>query len=803
MAEEKNKQLDFKTYEKKWEDKWEEEKIYSTPKEVNKENKFYVLPQLPYPSGAGLHVGHAEVYTACDIYSRFKRMKGKKVLQVIGWDSFGLPAENYAIKSNIHPKITTNKAIENFKYQIKRMGVSLDWEGSVGSHEPSYYKWTQWFFLLMLERGLAYKKKQRVNWCDSCKTVLANEQVVNGICERCHTEVIQKEMDQWFLKITDYADRLIDDLEKVDWPEESVQRQRDWIGRSQGAMMEFEVEGSKKKLKVFTTRPDTVYGATFMVIAPEHELIKEIKDKIGNYDEVAKYVKQASFKTELERQQQEKDKTGIELQGIKATNPVSGEKMPIFVADYVLASYGTGSIMAVPAHDERDFEFAKKHKLEIKQVIEAKKKKNEEVYEGEGKLINSELFKGLSYPQDKEKIIKILEDKGVAEGKVIYKLRDWSISRQRFWGAPIPIVYDPEGKPHPAKMEDLPIKLPNDVDFHPTGRPPIADSKEFQKGVEEKYGKGWKRETDTLDTFMCSSWYYYRYLDPKNDKAFASKKALETWMPIDFYLGGPEHVTGHMLYSRFFTKVLHDAGYIKFDEPFMVHRHQGLILGGDNKKMSKRWNNIVNPTEVMDRHGGDTLRLYEMFMGPLEQAKAWNTNDEKGIFRFINRIWKLFEKVDDSYQSEEQEKWINKTIKKVEKDIEELGFNTAIAFLMELVNFFKKEEKISKQVWEKFLLILAPFAPFMTEEMWNKMGNKFSIHQQEWPKIEEKYLKEDTINLPIQVNGKTRSMLEVKPDIKEEEVIKLSQADQRAGKYLKDGHKKVIYIPNKIINFVI
>lgn len=803
MAEEKNKQLDFKTYEKKWEDKWEEEKIYSTPKEVNKENKFYVLPQLPYPSGAGLHVGHAEVYTACDIYSRFKRMKGKKVLQVIGWDSFGLPAENYAIKSNIHPKITTNKAIENFKYQIKRMGVSLDWEGSVGSHEPSYYKWTQWFFLLMLERGLAYKKKQRVNWCDSCKTVLANEQVTNGICERCHTEVIQKEMDQWFLKITDYADRLIDDLDKVDWPEESVQRQRDWIGRSQGAMMEFEVEGSKKKLKVFTTRPDTIYGATFMVIAPEHELIKEIKDRIGNYDEVAKYVKQASFKTELERQQQEKDKTGIELKGIKATNPVSGKKMPIFVADYVLASYGTGSIMAVPAHDERDFEFAKKHKLEIKQVIEAKKKNNKEVYEGEGKLINSELFDGLSYPQDKEKIIKILEDKGVAEGKVIYKLRDWSISRQRFWGAPIPIIYDPEGKPHPAKMEDLPIKLPDDVDFHPTGRPPIADSKEFQKGVEEKYGKGWKRETDTLDTFMCSSWYYYRYLDPKNDKAFASKEALETWMPIDFYLGGPEHVTGHMLYSRFFTKVLHDAGYIKFDEPFMVHRHQGLILGEDNKKMSKRWNNIVNPTEVMDRHGGDTLRLYEMFMGPLEQAKAWSTNDEKGIFRFINRIWKLFEKVDDSYQSEEQEKWINKTIKKVEKDIEELGFNTAIAFLMELINFFKKEEKISKQVWEKFLLILAPFAPFMTEEMWEKMGNKFSIHQQEWPKTEEKYLKEDTINLVIQVNGKTRGLLEVKPDIKEEEAIKLSQADQRAGKYLKDGHKKVIYIPNKIINFVV
>lgn len=801
MIEEKDKKLDFKTYEKKWEEKWEKEGVYTTPKNVDKNNKFYTLPQLPYPSGAGLHVGHAEVYTACDIYSRFKRMKEKKVLQVIGWDAFGLPAENYAIKTNVHPKITINKAIDNFRYQIKRMGVSVDWDRSVGSHEPSYYKWTQWFFLLMLERGLAYKKKQRVNWCDSCKTVLANEQVVDGLCERCDTAVKQKKMDQWFLKITDYADRLIDDLDKVDWPEESIKRQREWIGRSQGAMMDFEVGGSKKKLRVFTTRPDTIYGATFMVIAPEHELIEEMKDKMENYDEVAEYVKQASFKTELERQQQEKDKTGVELKGVKVINPVNGEEMPIFTADYVLASYGTGSIMAVPAHDERDFEFAKKHNLEVKQVIESKEKDG--VYDGEGKLINSKLFKGLSYPQDKEKIIKILEDKGAAKGETVYKLRDWSISRQRFWGAPIPIVYDPEGKPHPAKMEDLPIKLPDDVGFLPTGRSPIADSEEFQEGVEEKYGKGWRRETDTLDTFMCSSWYYYRYLDPKNDKAFASKESLETWMPIDFYLGGPEHVTGHMLYSRFFTKVLYDAGYIKFDEPFMVYRQQGLILGEDNKKMSKRWNNIVNPTEVMDRHGGDTLRLYEMFMGPLEQTKAWSTNDEKGIFRFVNRIWKLFEKVDDNYQSEEQEKWINKTIKKVEKDVEELGFNTAIAFLMELTNFFKKEEKISRQVWEKFLLILSPFAPFMTEEMWNKMGNDFSIHQKEWPKTEEKYLKEETVNLVIQVNGKTRGMLEVKPDLKEEEVIKLSQTDQRAGKYLKDGHKKVIYIPNKIINFVV
>ena len=803
MTEKNKKKLDFKEYEKKWEDRWEKEGIYATPKEVSKENKLYILPQLPYPSGSGLHVGHAEVYTACDIYARFKRMKGKKVLQVIGWDAFGLPAENYAIKTNVHPKITTNKAIKNFKYQIGRMGVSVDWEKSVGSHEPSYYKWTQWFFLLMLERGLAYKKKQRVNWCDSCKTVLANEQVNNGICERCGTEVIQKEMSQWFLRITDYADRLIDDLDKVDWPEESVKRQREWIGRSEGAMMEFEVKGREKKLKVFTTRPDTVYGATFMVIAPEHELVEEMKEKIENYDEVAKYVEAASFKTELERQQQEKDKTGIELKGVKVINPVNDKEIPVFVADYVLASYGTGSIMAVPAHDERDFEFAKKHNLEVIQVIEAEKKNDEEVYAGEGKLINSELFQGLNYPEDKGKIIKILKDKGVAEGKTIYKLRDWSISRQRFWGAPVPVVYDPEGEPHPAKMDDLPIRLPDDVDFHPTGRPPIADSEKFQEGVEEKYGKGWKRETNTLDTFMCSSWYYYRYLDPKNDKAFADKKILAEWMPVDFYLGGPEHVTGHLLYSRFFTKVLNDAGYINFDEPFMVHRHQGLILGEDNKKMSKRWGNVVNPTEVMDRHGGDTLRLYEMFMGPLEQSKAWNTNDEKGIFRFVNRIWSLQEKVDIDYQSEDQEKWINKTIKKVEKDISELGFNTAIAFLMELTNFLKKEEKISKQVWEKFLLILAPFAPFMAEEMWEKIGNKFSIHQQPWPKTEEKYLKEEVVNLVIQINGKTRGLLQVEPNIKEEEAVKLSLVDKKAGKYLSEGYKKVIYIPNKIINFVV
>jgi len=795
------KNLDFKNYEKKWEDRWEKEGIYKTPKKVTKKDKYYILPQLPYPSGSGLHVGHAEVYTACDIYARFKRMKGEKVFQAIGWDAFGLPAENYAIKNNIHPRITTDKAIENFKYQIKRMGVSIDWEKTVGSHEPSYYKWTQWFFLLMLERGLAYRKEQRVNWCESCKTVLANEQVIDGKCERCDTVVEQKKMKQWFLKITDYADRLIDDLDKVDWPEESVKRQREWIGRSKGAMLDFEVEGSKKKLKVFTTRPDTIYGATFMVIAPEHELIEEMKEKMGNYDEIAKYVKEASLKTELERQQQEKDKTGVEIKGVKVINPVNGEKIPVFVADYVLITYGTGSIMAVPAHDERDFEFAKKHQLPVKKVIDGKEKDG--VSAGEGKLINSELFAGLSYPKDEEKIIKILEDKGVAEGKVMYKLRDWSVSRQRFWGAPIPVVYDPEGEPHPAKMEDLPIKLPDDVDFHPTGKSPIANSKEFQRGVGEKYGQGWRRETDTLDTFMCSSWYYYRYLDPKNDQAFASKEMLETWMPVDFYLGGPEHVTGHLLYSRFFTKVLHDAGYVSFDEPFLKHRHQGLILGEDQKKMSKRWNNVVNPTEVMDRHGGDTLRLYEMFMGPLEQTKAWNTNDEKGIFRFINRIWKLEEKVTEDCQSEEQEKWINRTIKKVERDIDQLGFNTAIAFLMEMVNFLKKEEKINREVWEKFLLLLAPFAPFMAEEMWEKMGNEFSIHLQPWPEVEEKYLKKEVVNLVIQVNGKTRGMIQVKPGLEEKEAIKLSQEDEKAGKYLKDGHKKIIYIPNKIINFVV
>src|SRR3989339_1678788 len=969
--------------ESKWQKIWEEQKLFKTPEDINSENKFYILPQLPYPSGSGLHVGHAEVYTACDIYARYQRMTGKKVLQVIGWDSFGLPAENYAIKTNVHPAKSTETAVNNFRSQIKSLGISVDWDREVGSHNPDYYKWTQWFFLLFYKRGLAYRKKQSVNWCDSCKTVLANDQVKEGHCERCDTLIIQKEMEQWYIKITDYAERLLNDIDKLDWPEETKKRQKDWIGKSEGAEVDFRLQTSdhnqEKKITVFTTRPDTLFGATYMVLAPEHAVVRSLKSEVQNWDEVEKYIEATSKKTELDRQVQ-KEKTGVELKGIKAINPVKNEEIPIFVADYVLATYGTGAIMAVPAHDERDFEFAKKYNLPIKDVVvqhcggfdksakhrdsaaavvfkddkvlvlfnkkfniyrlpsggmergetvedtvqrelreeagytdyevvddlgmiesnfyavdkniqwnklqrvlklkllsdkktdtafesyedyeanwlapdEAIEKlktyngseeifirraleKTGRLFSGEGTAINSNFLDGLSTQEAKEKMIQWLEEKGIGKRKVQYKLRDWSVSRQRFWGAPIPMLFNEERKnrkynyvfihgylatgnndfrpwlkkeleqlghavfspdlPHndkpnvvewaeyilnnttidentvivahslggpvafrileklknkiaklilvdtvlrpdfpdkkrpdveasdsfefdfekiksssdefvviadcdyktikkehleemqklldarlvkarpndrhfngkiepsvleesivtglkPVSESDLPVLLPDDVDFKPTGQSPLTYSEDFQKGVEKRYGKGWHREPDTLDTFMCSSWYYYRYLDPKNDQQFASPEALKKWMPVDFYLGGPEHVNGHLLYSRFFTKVLYDAGYIDFsaqggsdlvgDEPFKVHRHQGLILGPDNRKMSKRWGNVINPTDVVNEFGADTMRMYEMFMGPLEQDKPWDTNGVRGLRRFLDRVWALQQKI--------------------------------------------------------------------------------------------------------------------------------------------------------------
>ncbi|MBD3311291.1 MAG: leucine--tRNA ligase [Candidatus Magasanikbacteria bacterium] len=935
-----------KEIESKWQKYWEEKKTYKTPENATHDNKMYILPQLPYPSGSGLHVGHAEVYTACDIYARYQRMLGKKVLQVIGWDSFGLPAENYAIKTNIHPQESTEKAIDTFREQIKSLGISVDWEREVGSHNPDYYKWTQWFFLLFYKRGLAYRKKQSVNWCDSCKTVLANEQVEDGKCERCSTVVEQRDMEQWYLKITEYADRLLKDLDKVDWPEETVKRQKDWIGRSEGAMVEFKIQNSKFKISVFTTRPDTLFGATYMVLAPEHELVQDFKNKIENWEEVEEYISQTKLKTDLDRQT-EKEKTGVELKGIKAINPVNNEEIPVWIADYVLSSYGTGAIMAVPAHDERDWEFAKKYGLPIKQVVarqigdrkeegycrpgaygiiqkdnkvfvlfdkehgyyrlpgggfdkedktpeEALKRelaeetgfvnyeigehftkleacsytgdgeayqhrmlhayyvklidetRNKDLLEehkdwdyhwmtydeavdafdsnpqeigeidlialamdkqtpcftGEGVSVNSDFLDELITNDAKEKMIAWLEENKLGERKVQYKLRDWSVSRQRFWGAPIPMLYDEKGELHPVPENDLPVLLPNDVDFKPTGESPLNYSKDFNAGVEEKYGRGWKREPDTLDTFMCSSWYYYRYLDPHNDKEFASPESLKTWMPVDFYLGGPEHVNGHLLYSRFFTKVLFDEGLVGFDEPFLKHRHQGLILGEDNRKMSKRWGNVINPTDIVNEFGADTARMYEMFMGPLEDDKPWDMNGVKGIRRFLEKIWKLQDKVQADAESDS--KLLHKTIKKVTEDIEKMHFNTAISAMMELVNEWQKADKISKEDFAIFVKLLSPFAPHMAEELWSELGSGSTITFETWPEYDESLIQDDMITLVVQINGKVRANLEVSADISESEAKDKALEEDNVKKWLEGKQpKKVIYVKGKLVSIVV
>lgn len=1108
---------DPKQIEQKWQKKWEADGLYKTPDEALKKDKMYILPQLPYPSGSGLHVGHAEVYTACDMYARYQRMTGKKVLQAIGWDSFGLPAENYAIKTNVHPRKSTEDAIQNFRTQIKSLGISVDWDKEVASHDSSYYKWTQWFFLLMYKRGLAYRKKQLVNWCEDCKTVLANEQVVDGKCERSETVVVQKEMEQWYLKITEYADRLLEGLNRIDWPEETKKRQRDWIGRSEGTEIVFAIrhtgsnavdEGHRVDgaLTVFTTRPDTIFGVMYMVISPEHVMMDDMLQSVDNRKEVEKYIKKAAKRTELERQV-DQDKTGVELKGVTAVNPVSGEEIPVWIGDYVLASYGTGAIMAVPAHDERDFAFAKKYKLPVKPVVlsiadasysyvmgvtredvtnlgvdiieetsdgffkicipwerlddyktfirekikpkfwnefstqtgfyfifkhpngqieemELNKSTNdiidryghtfndeavgdvrENVYcwlaendfyskllihTDSGIAINSDFLDGLSTTEAKEKIIEYLEEKRIGKRKTQYKLRDWSVSRQRFWGAPIPMIVSEERKNRkrtfvhvhgfkgsgdsnyfprlrqfleeqghtvyaptlpnsekpildeqvqylidnisidkdtvilghslggpvvikwlaktkqkvakvifsdsffipefndgsrldvekstdwtaldpkaiksladefvcvidnkfpiipqahseefaeilgarivyatsngehfdgahqpifeeevpvsgilPLTVSDLPVELPGDVDFKPTGQSPLTYSDDFQKGVEEKYGKGWRREVDTLDTFMCSSWYYYRYLDPNNDKEFASSKMLKEWMPVDFYLGGAEHVNGHLLYSRFFTKVLFDVGYIDFDEPFLRHRHQGIILGEDNRKMSKRWGNVVNPTDVVNEYGADTCRMYEMFMGSLEETKPWNTGGVKGIRRFLEKVWKLQDKVSSNtqYETSGNEVLLHKTIKKVTDDIQSLQFNTSIAKMMELVNAWGKREAIAKNEFEIFLKLLAPYAPHMAEELWESLGHSDSVCIQPWPCFDVAKIADQMLTIAVQVNGKLRATIEVDADASEGDVKLKALAEPNVIKWLNGKEpKKIMYVKERLVSVVV
>ena len=771
---------DHKKIEAKWQKIWEETQAFKAEEDSSKP-KAYILDMFPYPSGDGLHVGHVEGYTATDIYSRYKRMRGFNVLHPMGWDAFGLPAENYAIKTGVPPQETTDKSIENFRKQIKALGLSYDWSREVGTHNPDYYRWTQWLFAKFFEKGLVYKKKALVNWDPIDQTVLANEQVLpDGTAERSGAKVEKRDLEQWFFKITDYADELADSLDQVDWPESTKINQRNWIGQSEGAEISFELRASSEKtessqlkplslVKVFTTRPDTLFGATYLVLAPEHEEIANLKSQITNKSEVEKYVNDSKNKSDIERSAEGKEKTGVELKGIKAINPANKEEIPVWIADYVLGHYGTGAIMAVPAHDERDHEFAKKFGLPIREIE-------------------------LEDPKDITKRVG-----GTWTKK--YRLRDWLISRQRYWGAPIPIVYDPSGKPHAIPAEHLPWMLPTDVAFKPTGTSPLGQSKELLERTEKIFGKGWTPEIDTMDTFACSSWYFFRFFDPKNDKEFASKKEMQKWLPVNLYVGGAEHTVLHLLYARFFTKALRDMGYIAFGEPFLKLRHQGTILAEDGRKMSKRWGNVINPDDMTERFGADALRLYEMFMGPLEAMKPWSTKNIAGTERFLERVWKLGMSLELgassnsklSPQSSKLDVLLHQTIKKVGEDIESLKMNTAVSALMILLNELEKSP--SRDAYKIFLQLLSPFAPHMAAEL----AEKHSIDLSVWPAYDTSKLIAETVKIAVQVNGKVRGTIELPVDAPEEEAVRLARA--AAGKWLTGPEKKAIYVPGKIINF--
>lgn len=837
----KDQKYDPSKIEPKWQKVWAREKLYATPegkgergKGKGKGNK-YVLDMFPYPSGAGLHVGHMEGYVATDVVSRYLRMKGFAVLHPMGWDAFGLPAENYAIKTGTPPGQSTPENVKNFKYQLNLLGLSYDWSREIDTSSPNYYKWTQWLFIEFFKRGLAYKKKAPANFCPKDETVLANEQVVDGKCDRCGTEVIQKELDQWFFKITDYADKLIEGLDKIDWPESTKVQQVNWIGRSEGAEIEFALKGSDRTIRVFSTAQDTIFGATFIVLAPEYAkaLISEVPSM--SKAEVVKYIEASLNKKEQERKEDEKLKTGVDT-GIVAINPFSGSEIPVYVADYVLMGYGTGAIMGVPGHDKRDNDFAKKFGLKIIYTTKPVEEVLEQVeIESDGFwdyahikaqfldtsiLFNSGFLDGLTSRQAKKKIEDELVKRGIGKKVTTYHIRDWLISRQRYWGAPIPMIWCDTHEWQPVPESELPVLLPTDVGFEPHGESPIASSKTFQKGVKcPVCGGPGKREVDTMDTYVDSSWYFYRFTDPKNDTAFASKTALEQWIPVDVYVGGG-HVVQHLLFCRFFHKVLVDAGYIKNDgtnEPMLKLRAPGWILGPDSRKMSKRWGNIITPEEVVTKHGADTMRVYEMFMAPFEVDKPWNVNSVAGVERFLSRIYDLFDKtyqaVDISKVDPDLNRSINKLIIKVAGDIEGFRFNTAISSMMEFLNQMSAEpNKLNRSVWEKFLLVLAPFAPHVAEELYQRLGkrgkgkvNKFvSIHQQSWPEVEEKYLVEDKVKVAVSINGKVRAILEMEPNKAQSEVETIVKGDARVIKFLEDKTiKKIIYVPGKIINFVV
>ena len=791
--------------EEKWQKVWDDEQAFRVENDYTKP-KFYALVEFPYPSGQGLHVGHPRPYTALDIVARKRRMQGYNVLYPMGWDAFGLPTENFAIQNHIHPKIVTKNNVERFKNQLHSLGYSFDWEREVNTTDPNYYKWTQWIFLKLFNEGLAYKSEMPINWCTSCKVGLANEEVVNGVCERCGAEVVRKVKSQWMLKITEYADKLLEGLDTVDYIERVKVSQKNWIGKSVGAEVDFSIKDKEDKLRIYTTRCDTLFGATYMVVSPEHPIIDKYKDELKNWDAIAEYREAASKKSDFERAELAKEKTGVMIDGLTAINPVNNKEIPIWISDYVLMSYGTGAIMAVPAHDERDWEFAKKFNMPIIEVVEGGKDVQQEVYTdvATGILCNSDFLNGLSVSVAKDRMIMYLEEKGIGHAKTNFKLRDWVFSRQRYWGEPIPIVECEKCGYVALPESELPLQLPEVESYMPTdnGESPLAAMTDWVNTTCPCCGGPAKRETDTMPQWAGSSWYFLRYTDPKNEEALASKEALEYWLPIDWYNGGMEHTTLHLLYSRFWHRFLYDQGVVPTKEPYQKRTSHGMILGSNGEKMSKSRGNVVNPDDIVREYGADTLRTYEMFIGAFDLSASWSEDGVKGCRRFLDRVWKLQDLVvDGDGYSAEMETKMHQTIKKVSQDFESLKYNTAIAAMMALINDFYKANKLTKGEFKTLITLLNPVAPHITEEIWSAMGFEGRIYQTTWPEYDEAKTVESTVEIAVQINGKTKTTIGIAKD--EEKDLVIAAAKEALGDKLAGTIVKEIYVPGRIVNIVV
>ena len=800
---------EFTEIENYWKNYWEEKKVFATNTSDNTKPKYYILDMFPYPSGAGLHIGHPKGFTATDVLARMKRMQGANVLHTMGWDAFGLPAEQYAIQNKQHPKIITKQNINTFRRQIKSLGLSYDWDREVNTTDPKYYKWTQWIFIKLFEKGLAYMDEVSVNWCEELGTVLANEEVIDGKSERGDFPVIRKPMRQWVLKITDYAERLLEDLDDLDWPESLKEMQRNWIGRSEGAQVKFKVAGTNKSFDVFTTRPDTLFGATYCVLAPELTLVKDITT-IDQREDVDSYLAKVALKSDLERTDLAKEKTGV-FTGAYAVNPINGKEVPIWIADYVLSTYGTGAIMAVPAHDERDYEFAKKFNLAIVPVIEGGEIEKEP-FTGDGIHINSDFLNGLNKEESIIKVIEWLESKGYGEKKISYRLRDWLFSRQRYWGEPIPIIHWEDGTMTAVPESQLPLLLPETNNIYPsgTGESPLANMEEWVNVIDPVTGMKGRRETNTMPQWAGSCWYYLRYIDPHNENAIADPMLLKEWLPVDTYIGGVEHAVLHLLYARFWHKVLYDIGVVPTKEPFQKLYNQGMILGSNNMKMSKSKGNVVNPDDIVLSHGADSLRLYQMFMGPLNASAPWTTNGLDGAKRYLNRVWDLIVHDDGSINpnitkieaSSDLLFEYHHLIKKVTEDFAEFRFNTGISSLMTFQNTLSKEQLLPRDIIEGYIKLLSPIAPHIAEELWRKLGHKDTIAYENWPIYDEKYLVKEVTEVVVQINGKFKAKINLPMNLDQQQVETLARKDKKVNQEL-EGKEiiKIIYVPNKIINF--